>query len=356
MPPRGRPKLPRGQPRTRSMAEGPSGVGPAPREQIQRLQEALERQQTTAAQAGVEPPAPPVVVPTVAEGVAATATPVAAVPVTAIAAGSGTSNPDSAAIEAKRERALEALVLFKKFNPPIFDGEKIDAAVVEAWVDSMETLFEDIYSLEKDKVPLATHCLEKAAKVWWKRVKWDRSSDLAPILWEEFRRALFANYFPDTEKRKLQEKFRKLKQGDQSVGEYEREFSHIIDYVPDVVRDDRDRANWFVHGLRPGIHRAVQILKLPTFAEAFDRALWAEQGYAHEHKEREAAAEAKDKSKKWAAGGTGGRPSAKKPHRYPRPQSKGWRPSRCVICGGNHQPPACPQREGKCFKCGQGGT
>nr|CAD1817790.1 unnamed protein product [Ananas comosus var. bracteatus] len=40
------------------------------------------------------------------------------------------------------------------------------------------------------------------------------------MLWEEFKRAMFANYFLDTVKRKLQEKFRKLKQGDRSVADY----------------------------------------------------------------------------------------------------------------------------------------
>nr|CAD1820417.1 unnamed protein product [Ananas comosus var. bracteatus] len=72
---------------------------------------------------------------------------------------------------------------------------------------------------------------------------------------------MFANYFPDSEKKKLQVQFRKLRQGNRSVGEYEREFSHIIDCVPDVVRDDKDRADLFKRGLRPDIYKAMHILK-----------------------------------------------------------------------------------------------
>nr|CAD1821797.1 unnamed protein product [Ananas comosus var. bracteatus] len=75
------------------------------------------------------------------------------------------------------------------------------------------------------------------------------------MLWEEFKREVFGNYFPDTEKRRLKEKFRKLRQGDRSVADYEQEFSHIIDCVPDVVKDDGDRAEWFLRGLRPWIYR-----------------------------------------------------------------------------------------------------
>ncbi|XP_020108725.1 uncharacterized protein LOC109724340 [Ananas comosus] len=243
--------------------------------------------------------------------------------------------------------------MFKKFNPPLFDGEKVELWMVESWIDSMETLFESLYILEKDKVHLATHCLERSTKVWWRRVKRDRSSDLPPLVWEEFRGLMFTNYFPDSVKKKLQDQFRKLRQGNRSVGEFEREFSHIIDYVPDVVRDDKDRADWFERGLRPDIYKAVHILKLTTFVEVLDRAIWAEHGNAYVRVEREASE--KDRGKKRAPSGSGGQPKSKKTPKYPRTQSKGRGTTRCVICGEDHQPMHCDQCEGKCFRCGQVG-
>ncbi|XP_020082562.1 uncharacterized protein LOC109706175, partial [Ananas comosus] len=206
--------------------------------------------------------------------------------------------------------------------------------MVESWIDSIETLFDHLYTLEKDKVYLATHCLEKAAKVWLKRVKRDWSSDLPPMLWEEFKKTMFANYFPDTMKRKLQERF------------------HC---VQDVVRDNRDRADWFLRGLRLGIYRVVQLFKLTTFAEIFDRALWAEHSDAHVREERELLAELKDKGKKHPSGGSGGQSSSKKPPKYPQSQSRGHGAPRCVICGGDHPASRCNQRQRKCFKCGQAG-
>nr|CAD1830079.1 unnamed protein product [Ananas comosus var. bracteatus] len=130
-----------------------------------------------------------------------------------------------AAEEAERERGYTALTRFTKFHLPTFDGEVIDPWTVETWLASMETLFEDIYTEEQDKVNLAAHYFDKRARVWWKRVKEDRSSDLSPIDWEEFRRLMFAEYFPDSDKRKMREDFRKLKQGNRTVREYEREFT-----------------------------------------------------------------------------------------------------------------------------------
>ncbi|XP_020109289.1 uncharacterized protein LOC109724769 [Ananas comosus] len=215
-----------------------------------------------------------------------------------VATDSGTSNPDGVAVEAERERALAAVVMFKKFNPPMFDGKKIEPWMVESWIDSMETLFKDLYTLEKDKVHLATHCLEKSAKVWWKRVKRNQASNLSSIVWKEFWGLMFSNYFPDSEKKKVQNQFRKLRQGNHSVGEYEREFSQIIDCVPDVVWDDKDRTDWFERGLRPKIYKVVRILKLTTFAEVLDQALWVEHGNAYVRVECESFEKERDKGKK----------------------------------------------------------
>nr|CAD1830196.1 unnamed protein product [Ananas comosus var. bracteatus] len=119
------------------------------------------------------------------------------------------------------------------------------------------------------------------------------------------------------------------------------------------MRDDRDRADWFERGLWADIYRAVHILKLTTFAEVLDRALWAEQGNAHIREEREASE--KDGGKKRAQGSSGAQSKSRKPPKYPRAQSKSRGPQRCAICGGNHEPRTCDQREGKCFMCGQAG-
>lgn len=83
------------------------------------------------------------------------------VPLTA----SGSLVPDLAATEAEREQALAALTTFKRFNPPTFERVVGDSWAVDMWITSMETLFEDIYTLEQDEVYLATHCFEKSARV-----------------------------------------------------------------------------------------------------------------------------------------------------------------------------------------------
>lgn len=67
------------------------------------------------------------------EGMATATIPVAARPApTVVATGSSTSNPESAVMEAERERAFSTLIMFRKFNPPVFDGEKVEPWMVES--------------------------------------------------------------------------------------------------------------------------------------------------------------------------------------------------------------------------------
>nr|CAD1821756.1 unnamed protein product [Ananas comosus var. bracteatus] len=80
----------------------------------------------------------------------------------------------------EKERALAALMTFVKFDPPIFDGENVDSWIVEMWIDSMETLFEELSTLERDRVPLAVYCLKQSAKAWWQGIRRNRSPSIPP--------------------------------------------------------------------------------------------------------------------------------------------------------------------------------
>ncbi|XP_020081071.1 uncharacterized protein LOC109704708, partial [Ananas comosus] len=271
-----------------------------------------------------DPPAPAVpVAPTPA---------VAAAPVTIVSpAASGSSIPTPDELGAERERSLAALTAFKRFNPPTFDGDVKDPWLVESWLAAMEALFEDIYTLDKDKA---------------------------------FREMLLLEYFPDSDRQKIKEDFRKLRQGNRSVREYEREFTHLINCVLSLVHGDRDRAETFERGLRPEIFKIVHALRLKTYEEVLDRALWVEGGNAIVRDEREAFERdrKREKTKKRPAGGSAGQSSSKRP---PRRQRSHWRGGRsqtqshstypCVSCGGDHRAAACPQREGRCFRCSQPG-
>ncbi|XP_020082668.1 uncharacterized protein LOC109706305, partial [Ananas comosus] len=223
-------------------------------------------------------------------------------------------------MEPVKERAVAVLMAFKKFKPPTFDGESVDPWVVEMWIDFMETLFEDLYTLEREKG------------------------------------LVFSAYFPDNEKRRLQEKFRKLHQGDRTVRKYEREFTRIVNCVPHVVQDDEDKADCFVRGLQPGVLRYVHPFKLQTFAKAVDRALWVEQGDDSVREERESdRQEARAVRPRNCSGGQSGsrQPPSQLQSQSRTPKLASNQSSGCVICGGSHRARRCALREGRCIRCGQ---
>ncbi|XP_020080765.1 uncharacterized protein LOC109704440 [Ananas comosus] len=226
---------------------------------------------------------------------------------------SGSSAPIPELLEAEQNRSLAMLTAFKRFNPSTFKGDVKDPWLMEAWLSAMEALFEDIYTLEKDKVRLAAHCLEGSARAWWTRVKNGRSLDPASMTWEAFRELLLMEYFSESDKRKIKEDFCKLRQGNRTVWEYEREFSHMVNCVPGLVHGDRDRAVVFECGLRLKIFKIFHALRLKTFEDVLDRALWVEHGNTIAREKREAYERDKDKekSKKRPAGGSAGQSSSK---------------------------------------------
>ncbi|XP_020080299.1 uncharacterized protein LOC109703959 [Ananas comosus] len=233
------------------------------------------------------------------------------------ASGSSALIPD--VLEAEQERSSAALTAFKRFSPPTFNGDVKDPWLVESWLATMEALFEDIYTLEKDKVHLATHYFDGSARLWWTQVKKNHSLEPASVTWEGFREMLLMEYFPESDKRKIKEDLRKLRQGSRTVREYEREFTRLVNCVPSLVHGDRDRAEAFECGLRLEIFKVIHAFRLKTYEEVLDRALWVERGNAIAREEREAFEKYKerDKSKKRASSGSARQSSSKRP---PRPQ------------------------------------
>nr|CAD1838538.1 unnamed protein product [Ananas comosus var. bracteatus] len=125
---------------------------------------------------------------------------------------------------AERDRLMDRLGEFRRCNPRIFDGEKVDNWIVEKWLMHMEKLFRDTFVEERDRVWLATHFLDGEAYRWWLDIQDNPNTDLAAISWKKFKELLLAHYFPTSVKRKMEQDLRSLRQEERTVAEYEREF------------------------------------------------------------------------------------------------------------------------------------
>jgi hypothetical protein len=112
----------------------------------------------------------------------------------------------------------------------------------------MDLKFSLIRCSEVQKSLFAVQQLHGPASTWW-------ASFLAmqpagyPIPWADFCTALRREYIPDEERHVGKEQFVKLQQGDQSVREFQKQFSYLSQFAPEYVSTDADKKFWFVHGL-----------------------------------------------------------------------------------------------------------
>nr|CAD1820642.1 unnamed protein product [Ananas comosus var. bracteatus] len=244
--------------------------------------------------------------------------------------------------------ALGGRRLDRTYESVIVIGRPSGKVVVIVDRTHWELLFSSSHTLWWFTFQGFVYCrLIEDAQIWWQKAKKSRGLDTSSITWEEFREIVFMEYFPDSDRRKMKEDFRKLRQGNRSVREYEREFTHLVNYVPGMVHTDRDRADYFERGLRPEIFKIISALKLKSFEEVLDRALWVERSNAIAREERESfdREREREKGKKRTTGGAGGQSSSTRPPRYPRPQQRqpGHISRDCLRGASSAQPTASVQ-------------
>nr|CAD1844113.1 unnamed protein product [Ananas comosus var. bracteatus] len=134
------------------------------------------------------------------------------------------------------------LARFYQFDPPYFDGD-----CTEPWV------------------------VEGDAHAWWRRMRQTRGLVALQMRWDEFCGLLYGAHFPNSMKQKLKEDLKKLRQGEQSVQEYTREFTRLLNCVPFVARDEAYKVYLFERGLRQEIFVLVQAQRLPFFSALDER-------------------------------------------------------------------------------------
>ncbi|XP_027184078.1 uncharacterized protein LOC113782384 [Coffea eugenioides] len=115
------------------------------------------------------------------------------------------------------DRALER---FQKFFPSKFLGGP-DPDMAEQWLEKMIDIFAALHYSEERQVTFTLFQLEGATRSWWNiiRTKWEREQ--TPRTWVNFVREFNAKYFPPLIQEKKEDEFIRLRQGTQSVVEYE---------------------------------------------------------------------------------------------------------------------------------------
>ncbi|XP_027156976.1 uncharacterized protein LOC113758225 [Coffea eugenioides] len=167
------------------------------------------------------------------------------------------------------DRALER---FQKFSPPKFLGGP-DPDVAEKWLKKMIDIFAALHYSEERQVTFAVFQLEGAARSWWNviRMKWDREQ--TPRTWVNFVRDFNAKYFPPLVQEKKEDEFIRLRQGTQSVAEYESQFTRLSKFAPELILTEQRRVRRFIQGLNVEIQKDLAVAQINIFSDAVEKAL-----------------------------------------------------------------------------------
>ncbi|XP_071917068.1 uncharacterized protein [Coffea arabica] len=126
------------------------------------------------------------------------------------------------------------------------------------------------------KVTFAVFQLEGAARSWWNniRTKWEREQ--TPRTWVNFVREFNAKYFPPLVQEKKEDEFIRLRQGTQSVAEYESQFTRLSKFALELILTEQRRARSFLQGLNVEIQKDLAVAQITTFSDAVEKALRSE--------------------------------------------------------------------------------
>ncbi|XP_021754404.1 myb-like protein Z [Chenopodium quinoa] len=157
-------------------------------------------------------------------------------------------------------------------KPPLFMGKE-DPMLVENWVRDFDKIFTVAGTPEAQKVDQATFYLRENADTWWEN---EGSVFRAQenFKWEVFKQPSRIDFSPKHIRRQKYSEFSRFNQTvGMSVQEYAEKFNKYARFCPNVVPNERAKAQKFEDGLTFRIQKKViGAGTAATYKEAYDRA------------------------------------------------------------------------------------
>ncbi|XP_073035217.1 uncharacterized protein [Primulina eburnea] len=150
--------------------------------------------------------------------------------------------------------------------------------------EGVEAIFDYLNFDDKDRVSCAVFLLTKTSRIWWEATK--VTINVQTLKWNEFKDLFYDKYFPSDVKARKVKEFLELKQGTMSMNDYILKFEEGCLFVPFIARNDKDRAEHFMRGLRAEIRRDFRRSKDNSYKEIVEKALMAEYDEKEIDKER----------------------------------------------------------------------
>ena len=143
----------------------------------------------------------------------------------------------------------------RRHGPEEFHGSSMEESEkAEFWLKKLERVLEEVRCPPDQKASCAVSLLQGEAYDWWKLVL--KSPKIPnPLTWEFFVQEFREKYVTEMYRDSKWKQFLNLKQRSLSVAEYEKEFSHLRKYAPELVLTEAFWCSQFEDGLHDSIKR-----------------------------------------------------------------------------------------------------
>ncbi|CAH2812031.1 MAG: hypothetical protein CBHOC_5342, partial [uncultured Caballeronia sp.] len=251
-------------------------------------------------------------------------------------------------------------------------------------MERITDIFSALDYTEDRQIAFATFQFEGPARAWWNMVRTKWEVEMIPRTWQRFVREFNAKYLPPIVQERREEAFSRCRQGNQSVAEYETQFTKLARYAPELIATEQRRIRKFIQGLNVELQEGLATARIETFGDAIDMAQRLESAKAQVRNFQA-------KRKGVPGGSRGFGESSTPPPKYgrgtssgssfgtprgamtrggmargtqiggsaggrgpPKTTSQGSQPATtCSFCGrAGHTVDTCWKKERKCFRCG----
>ncbi|CAA0836822.1 Unknown protein, partial [Striga hermonthica] len=175
-----------------------------------------------------------------------------------------TKNPRSCSPILLFEHHL-TIAQFRDYHPEKFSSQG-DPRVVDEWVQGLEMIFEVMECPDRYRVLCAQIQLTGDARLWWNAYCGMRPGENEGCTWDRFKELIREKYYPAYYRADMERQFLALKQGTRAVDEYEREFTRLGAFVPDLVSTEAKRSRRFTDGLLPVVVHNIVGHGVQTYA------------------------------------------------------------------------------------------
>ena len=143
-----------------------------------------------------------------------------------------------------------------RYGPIDFMGRKDDEpAMAENLLKITERMLMQIYCTAKEKLECAISLLQDEAYHWW--VSMIKTAPPEKVTWKFFLDEFNKQYVGRIHLNNMRREFHNLKQRQMSVTKYQREFTRLSKYAPEILVSEEERRRKFEDGLNDHIRAHV---------------------------------------------------------------------------------------------------